>query len=149
MVINGVFFRTRAGICWRDLPPVYGNWKTVYNRHRHWSLDGTWGRILDRLRAGCDEPVQDPSPCPIRSEEHTSELHSLTNLVCRLLLENKKKDTKGWTSRSISRTPTQPDRLDCGTQPFASLTSNGICRSTSTRNAQPTTQRAQMLTCCS
>src|ERR1019366_10812407 len=27
----------------------------------------------------------------IRSEEHTSELQSLTNLVCRLLLENKKK----------------------------------------------------------
>src|SRR5437016_11417138 len=29
-----------------------------------------------------------------RSEEHTSELQSLTNLVCRLLLEKKKKNTK-------------------------------------------------------
>src|SRR5438093_10106952 len=29
-----------------------------------------------------------------RSEEHTSELQSLTNLVCRLLLEKKKKPTK-------------------------------------------------------
>src|SRR5262249_61869714 len=29
----------------------------------------------------------------IRSEEHTSELQSLTNLVCRLLLEKKKKET--------------------------------------------------------
>src|SRR5437016_9597392 len=29
-----------------------------------------------------------------RSEEHTSELQSLTNLVCRLLLEKKKKQTK-------------------------------------------------------
>src|SRR5437016_7923153 len=28
-----------------------------------------------------------------RSEEHTSELQSLTNLVCRLLLEKKKKPT--------------------------------------------------------
>src|SRR5262249_57123817 len=28
-----------------------------------------------------------------RSEEHTSELQSLTNLVCRLLLEKKKKRT--------------------------------------------------------
>src|SRR5437016_10979114 len=28
---------------------------------------------------------------PIRSEEHTSELQSLTNLVCRLLLEKKNK----------------------------------------------------------
>src|SRR5438046_4650362 len=29
-----------------------------------------------------------------RSEEHTSELQSLTNLVCRLLLEKKKKKRK-------------------------------------------------------
>src|SRR5262249_57659465 len=30
-------------------------------------------------------------PAAARSEEHTSELQSLTNLVCRLLLEKKKK----------------------------------------------------------
>src|SRR5258706_8705601 len=30
----------------------------------------------------------------VRSEEHTSELQSLTNLVCRLLLEKKKKTNK-------------------------------------------------------
>src|SRR5437016_10709148 len=30
-----------------------------------------------------------------RSEEHTSELQSLTNLVCRLLLEKKKTHTTG------------------------------------------------------
>src|SRR5258706_1353750 len=30
----------------------------------------------------------------LRSEEHTSELQSLTNIVCRLLLEKKKKQTK-------------------------------------------------------
>src|SRR5258706_3665266 len=33
------------------------------------------------------------SPSP-RSEEHTSELQSLTNLVCRLLLEKKKQKRK-------------------------------------------------------
>src|SRR5262249_58492757 len=31
----------------------------------------------------------------LRSEEHTSELQSLTNLVCRLLLEKKKTPTRG------------------------------------------------------
>src|SRR5438093_7443920 len=31
-------------------------------------------------------------PTSLRSEEHTSELQSLTNLVCRLLLEKKKKE---------------------------------------------------------
>src|SRR5256886_7341037 len=30
---------------------------------------------------------------PMRSEEHTSELQSQSNLVCRLLLEKKKEDT--------------------------------------------------------
>src|SRR2546430_10119269 len=34
---------------------------------------------------------QHPLPCSQRSEEHTSELQSQSNLVCRLLLEKKKK----------------------------------------------------------
>src|SRR2546427_6073695 len=33
-------------------------------------------------------------PCGQRSEEHTSELQSQSNLVCRLLLEKKKKKTR-------------------------------------------------------
>src|SRR5438093_7114520 len=33
----------------------------------------------------------------LRSEEHTSELQSLTNLVCRLLLEKKKKTEESQT----------------------------------------------------
>src|SRR5438093_3054197 len=36
------------------------------------------------------EPGGGDAPAP-RSEEHTSELQSLTNLVCRLLLEKKKR----------------------------------------------------------
>src|SRR5258706_10466068 len=32
-------------------------------------------------------------PAQYRSEEHTSELQSLTNIVCRLLLEKKNQDT--------------------------------------------------------
>src|SRR2546430_10223940 len=36
-----------------------------------------------------------PSPAPqLRSEEHTSELQSQSNLVCRLLLEKKKRDNR-------------------------------------------------------
>src|SRR5437016_7057893 len=40
-------------------------------------------------------------PAPGRSEEHTSELQSLTNLVCRLLLEKKKKQKKKNRYRQI------------------------------------------------
>jgi transposase len=45
----------RRGWAWRDLPECYGNWKTVYNRHRRWSADGTWEHILSGLMAWCDE----------------------------------------------------------------------------------------------
>src|SRR5438093_1682067 len=46
---------------------------------------------------------------PERSEEHTSELQSLTNLVCRLLLEKKKKNRKKIYHDS-TRTAEQTDR---------------------------------------
>src|SRR5258705_10075820 len=38
-------------------------------------------------------PSPGRAPGPERSEEHTSELQSLRHLVCRLLLEKKKKKT--------------------------------------------------------
>src|SRR5260364_179478 len=44
--------------------------------------------LLDRRRAAGDLAVQ---PADRRSEEHTSELQSPDHLVCRLLLEKKKK----------------------------------------------------------
>src|SRR5438046_7731566 len=46
------------------------------------------GRAADRD----DDRVDPRLGLEDRSEEHTSELQSLTNLVCRLLLEKKKKN---------------------------------------------------------
>src|SRR2546430_7976722 len=50
-------------------------------------------------RCGWPEPHQFVDPFrpparPRRSEEHTSELQSQSNLVCRLLLEKKKRNTQ-------------------------------------------------------
>src|SRR5687767_15699760 len=44
---------------------------------------------------------QTPCAAPRRSEEHTSELQSLAYLVCRLLLEKKKKKTTNSQHLSI------------------------------------------------
>src|SRR2546427_8763716 len=49
-----------------------------------------------------------PPPRP-RSEEHTSELQSQSNLVCRLLLEKKKK--KYTIAMSTATTPRPPSPL--------------------------------------
>lgn len=53
-VINGILFRQRTGLPWRDLPPRFGKWKTVHDRHRRWSADGTWERILRAVQADAD-----------------------------------------------------------------------------------------------
>lgn len=53
-VINGILFRERTGIPWGDLPERFGRWKTVYERHRRWSADGTWDRILQAVQADAD-----------------------------------------------------------------------------------------------
>src|SRR2546429_5753259 len=66
-------------------------------------------------RAGGDLDVavgQEPHRCrrdqrdhhPLRSEEHTSELQSRLHLVCRLLLEKKKKNTTR-TPHTQTKTP--------------------------------------------
>src|SRR5437016_10461459 len=48
-----------------------------------------WPRPPCRLRRRA-KVMQSRCLARVRSEEHTSELQSLTNLVCRLLLEKKK-----------------------------------------------------------
>src|SRR5258706_6928166 len=54
------------------------------------------------------EAVRNTRKLGKRSEEHTSELQSLTNLVCRLLLE-KKKNTKYLVEKSSSQLRTSAD----------------------------------------
>ncbi|MFI7394588.1 IS5 family transposase [Streptomyces tendae] len=53
-VIDGILHRVRTGVQWRDLPERVGPWKTVYERHRLWSADGTWERLLQQVQAEAD-----------------------------------------------------------------------------------------------
>src|SRR2546427_6235260 len=72
-------------------PPEFSSHAHVPDRARYdalyqWSVDdpeGFWREMAGRLRWMA--PFR-------RSEEHTSELQSQSNLVCRLLLEKKKKN---------------------------------------------------------
>ena len=46
LFINAVFWILRTGASWRDLPPDYGKWGTVYQRFRRWSKKGVLAKIL-------------------------------------------------------------------------------------------------------
>ncbi|MFF7074522.1 IS5 family transposase [Streptomyces pseudovenezuelae] len=53
-VINGMVYKIRTGISWRDLPERYGPWQTVYTRFRRYALDGVFTRALEQIQAGAD-----------------------------------------------------------------------------------------------
>src|SRR5438093_9190343 len=53
--------------------------------------------VLQRRSRACSRARRNR----LRSEEHTSELQSLTNLVCRLLLEKKKKTADNTPTNAI------------------------------------------------
>lgn len=53
-VVEGVIYRYRCGIAWRDLPESFGPWQTVWKRHRRFSGDGTWDKVLAALLTHAD-----------------------------------------------------------------------------------------------
>src|SRR2546430_9896307 len=72
-----------SDVCSSDLP----KWLMQVAHHECYRLKRQSRRVVSR---DSDEDL--PEPEVPRSEEHTSELQSQSNLVCRLLLEKKKKD---------------------------------------------------------
>lgn len=53
-VVEGMIYRYRTGVAWRDLPGDFGPWQTVWKRHRRFAGDGTWDRVLSALLARAD-----------------------------------------------------------------------------------------------
>jgi transposase len=47
-VISGIMHMLRSGARWRDCPPEYGPYTTIYNRFNRWSRQGIW---LDMFKA--------------------------------------------------------------------------------------------------
>ncbi|WP_420708712.1 IS5 family transposase [Streptomyces sp. NRRL S-1813] len=53
-VINGMVYKIRTGISWRDLPERYGPWQTVYTRFGRYAMDGMFTRALQHIQAEAD-----------------------------------------------------------------------------------------------
>ena len=48
-MVDGMLWVLRTGAPWRDLPPAFGPWPTVYGRWASWSRKGIWKGLLDEL----------------------------------------------------------------------------------------------------
>ncbi|GAB5387763.1 MAG: hypothetical protein Alpg2KO_07310 [Alphaproteobacteria bacterium] len=57
-VISGIIHVLKRGLQWKDAPPVYGPYKTLYNRFRRWSEMGVFDKIFTHLVAEDGPPDQ-------------------------------------------------------------------------------------------
>ncbi|MFB7270713.1 IS5 family transposase [Streptomyces sp. NPDC056244] len=53
-LIDGIRFRVRTGVPWRDVPAEYGPWGRICDLFRRWQRNGTWHRGLTRLQSLAD-----------------------------------------------------------------------------------------------
>ena len=51
---EGIIYRYRCGIAWRDLPEVFGPWQTVWTWHHRLASEGTWDTIVQALIVRAD-----------------------------------------------------------------------------------------------
>jgi transposase len=51
-IISGIVHMLQSGARWRDCPPEYGPYTTIYNRFNRWAKRGRWRAIFEALAKG-------------------------------------------------------------------------------------------------
>ncbi|WP_295994092.1 transposase [Rugamonas sp.] len=54
LFVEAVLYHIRTGTPWRDLPPAFGAWNSIYVRYMRWSDKQRWQRIFQALHDDAD-----------------------------------------------------------------------------------------------
>ena len=71
-LLNGIFWRLRTGVPWRDLPERYGPYTTVYNRFNRWAKAGVWINVFNTLAERSPESMAFIDSSIIRAHQHAA-----------------------------------------------------------------------------
>jgi transposase len=72
LFVDAVLWTARAGAPWRDLPPQFGNWNSVFQRFRRWAKKGVWERIFNILRENPDFEYLIIDSTIVRAHQHAA-----------------------------------------------------------------------------
>src|SRR5437870_7698966 len=96
------FFSVSRIRCSHQLAEIGNGILFLQRQHDNWATGNEIRKRVKERLAGMNGVELLRRSCQQRSEEHTSELQSRGHLVCRLLLEKKKKITKPQCIDSIT-----------------------------------------------
>ena len=72
LFVDAVLWIARAGAPWRDLPPQFGNWNSVFQRFRRWAKRGVWERIFNALLENPDFEYLIIDSTIVRAHQHAA-----------------------------------------------------------------------------
>jgi len=52
--VEGILFRMRTDVPWRDLPDPFGKWNSVYKVFNYWSKKSIWKKLFNVLKTDSD-----------------------------------------------------------------------------------------------
>ncbi len=70
--VNAVMWILRTGAPWRDLPPEYGRWHTVYTRFSRWTKKGVWQRLAEAMAQDPDFEWVSLDSTIVRAHQHAA-----------------------------------------------------------------------------
>ena len=71
-LLNAIFWILVTGAPWRDLPPAFGNWNSVFQRFRRWAKKGSWERIFQALVENPDFEYLIIDSTIVRAHQHAA-----------------------------------------------------------------------------
>jgi transposase len=72
LFVDAVLWIARAGAPWRDLPPAFGGWNSVFRRFRRWAKTGVWERIFNALMEDPDFEYLIIDSTIVRAHQHAA-----------------------------------------------------------------------------
>jgi len=70
--LEAVVWKVRTGVPWRDLPEVFGSWKTIYSRFRRWAISGRFAVIFEALQVEVDDHWHSIDGSYVRAHQHSA-----------------------------------------------------------------------------
>jgi putative transposase len=70
--VDGVLWLARTGSHWRELPPEFGKWNSVFVRYNRWSEKGVWVSLFNALADDPDFEYVMMDATIVRAHQHSA-----------------------------------------------------------------------------
>jgi len=72
LFVEAVLWIARTGVPWRDLPPEFGAWNSVFRRFSRWADKGVWQKIFATLSQDADFEEVFLDSTIVRAHQHAA-----------------------------------------------------------------------------